>query len=69
MEREARQRLDDLRGLLTRNPLEARRVFETLLDGPLVFESTETTEGRRYATRGSALLGPLLTTDSDPNGN
>jgi DNA invertase Pin-like site-specific DNA recombinase len=61
MEREARQRLDDLRGLLDRNPVEARRVLEALLDGPLTFEPFENSEGRRFRIRGSAALGPLFT--------
>ncbi|MBI2389489.1 MAG: recombinase family protein [Deltaproteobacteria bacterium] len=68
MEREARQRLDDLRGLVDRNPAEARRVLEALLDGPLTFAPLESSEGRRFQIQGSAALGPLFITDSDPNG-
>ncbi len=65
----ARRRRVDLRGLLERNPTEARRALEALLQRPLTFAPTDTTEGRRYEIRGFAAIGPLFTTESDPNGN
>ena len=64
MEREARRRLRDLRGLLERNPDEARRALEALLDGPLRFQPTETPAGRRYEIRGKIAVGTQIPVQS-----
>jgi hypothetical protein len=65
LEREARTRLENLRGLVARNPDEARPALESLFDGPLTF----TPEGRRYRIEGAVSFGEALcTTAGDPNG-
>ncbi|MGK3981380.1 hypothetical protein WMF38_57815 [Sorangium sp. So ce118] len=51
LEKEARQRLGDLRAMLERNPEEARKALETILGGPLRFTPIETPEGKRYRGR------------------
>ena len=60
MEKEARRRLDDLKNLLERNPAEARKVMETVLDGPLTFTPIRTQEGPRYEIRGPLSLVELF---------
>lgn len=75
LEKEARQRLADLRGLMERNPEQARHVIETLLAGPLVFTPMDTPEGKRYRIQAEASLdramasGDRFSITGDPNGN
>ena len=69
LEKEARKRLADLRGLLQRNPTDARRALEALLEGPLSFRVVVAREGRRYEIEGAAAIGALFTTEGDPSGN
>jgi site-specific DNA recombinase len=56
LEKEARERLRDLRSLLGRHPDRAREVLEALLTGPLVFQPIETAEGKRYRVEAEASL-------------
>ena len=56
LEKEARERLRDLRSLLGRHPDRAREVLEALLTGPLVFTPSETAEGKRYRIEAEASL-------------
>jgi hypothetical protein len=61
MEKEARRRPTELRGLLDRNPQEARVALEALLAGSLPCAPIETPEGKRYAItprRGKGWPGP-----------
>lgn len=60
MEREARKRLRELKSLLRRNPNEARKLMETVLDGPLTFTPIQTKKGPRYEIRGPVAFGELL---------
>ena len=69
MEQEARKRMRDLKSLLDRNPTEARRALEALLDDKLTFTPIETPEGRRYQIEGPLRVqGALFTTDGVPRG-
>lgn len=69
LEREARKRLDDFRGLLGRNTTEARKALEALLQGPLAFTPIELPEGgKRYRIEGRASVGSVFTTEGVPNG-
>lgn len=77
LEKQARARLEDFRGLMGRNPAEARKALETLLHGPLRFTPVETAEGKRYRVEGEVGLEAMLvqegvgsrcTTDSVPSG-
>ncbi len=66
MEAEARRRLADLRGMLSRSLTEGRRALQAMLDGPLRFEPNA---DRRYDIRGAlAAGGALFTTESVPRG-
>lgn len=66
MEAEARRRLADLRGMLSRSLTEGRRALQAMLDGPLRFEPNAQ---RRYDIRGTrAAGGALFTTESVPSG-
>ncbi|WP_080682277.1 hypothetical protein [Sorangium cellulosum] len=63
LEKEARQRLGDLRAMLERNPEEARKALETLetlLGGPLRFTPIETPEGKRYRIEGVVALEAVV---------
>jgi hypothetical protein len=68
LEKEARRRLTELRGLLDRNPEEARTALEALLAGPLSCAPIETPEGKRYAITGKIAVGSLFTIESVPRG-
>jgi hypothetical protein len=60
--KEARSRLEDLRGTMQRNPDEARKVMEAMLKGPITFTPIETSDGKRYRIRGAvAILGMFVT--------
>jgi site-specific DNA recombinase len=63
MEKEALMRLRDLQALMHRNPNEARKVMETVLDGPLQFKPIQTKKGPRYEIRGPLAFGELLGVD------
>lgn len=66
MEAEARRRLADLRGMLSRSLTEGRRALQAMLHGPLRFEPNAE---RRYDIRGTlAAGGALFTTESVPRG-
>lgn len=60
LEKRARDRLADLRGLMGRNPEEARATLETLLSRPLRFTAIETPEGKRYRVEGEIGLEAML---------
>jgi site-specific DNA recombinase len=70
LEQEARKRLQEFKALLGRNPVEARKVVEAMLDGPLSFSPTEGERGtRRYRIEGKVRgVGALLLNDRDPSG-
>jgi hypothetical protein len=55
-----RKRLEQFRELLDREPAEAGKIVEALLDGPLTFRPIETTEGKRYEVTGRIATGTLL---------
>ena len=70
MEEEARRRLGEFRALLSRNPAEARKVVEAVLEAPLTFTPTTDEAGRRrYRIEGQVVgAAALFTTESDPSG-
>ena len=68
LEAEARKRLVDLRGLLRRNPEEARRALEALLPAPLVFTPLVTEQGKRYQSEGRASVAGGFTMRASPTG-
>ena len=51
VEQEARTRLKEFYGLLSRNPAEARQVVAAVLDGPLTFTPTEVGGNAATASR------------------
>lgn len=67
MEREAKRRLENFRGLFERNPEDTRKALEALLDGPLSMRPVETANGRQWEARGVVKTGPIFTTDGVPN--
>jgi hypothetical protein len=69
LERTARERLNELRGVFARNPEEARRALETMLAGPLKFTPVDQTEGKRYYIEGCVALDNLYLSESVPSGN
>ena len=69
LEKEARGRLADLRGLLGRNPTEARAALEALLGGPLTFAPIDAPGGgRRYRIEGATVAGAMFSTGASPTG-
>jgi len=54
------------RGRHVRDPDEARKVVEALLDGPATFTPIETPDGRRYKVAGRIATGALLQALPDP---
>ena len=60
LEKEARNRLEQMQELLGRNPTEARQVIEAVLDKPLTFTPVETAEGKRYEIKGMTSFGALF---------
>jgi site-specific DNA recombinase len=66
LEGEVRHRIDHFRELLDRDPEEARKVVEALLDGPATFTPIETPDGRRYKVAGRIATGALLQALPDP---
>lgn len=68
LEKEARARLSDFQALLSRNVAEGRKALEALLEGPLRFTPTETSDGRRFLIEGSAAVGSIFSTESVPKG-
>ena len=68
LEKEARARLREFQGLLTRNVIEGRKTLEALLEGPLRFTPVQTKDGRRYEITGAAAVGAFCTTDCVPKG-
>ncbi|WP_437994738.1 recombinase family protein [Sorangium sp. So ce185] len=65
LEKEARQRLGDLRAMLERNPEEARKALETILGGPLRFTPIETPEGKRYRIEGVVALEAVVAVEGN----
>ncbi|AUX43627.1 uncharacterized protein SOCE26_050790 [Sorangium cellulosum] len=65
LEKEARQRLGDLRATLERNPEEARKAPETILGGPLRFTPIETPEGKRYRIEGVVALEAVVAVEGN----
>jgi septal ring factor EnvC (AmiA/AmiB activator) len=63
MEAEAKKRIADMRNALARNPEEARKVLEVVLDGPLRVSPVDLPEGRRFQIDGAAAVGRLLAVD------
>ena len=70
LEKEARARMADLRGMLQRNRQEGRKVLEKLLTGPLLFTPIQTPQGPRFQISGEANVGNMLgiSIDCVPNG-
>ena len=70
LEKEARARIADLRGMLQRNRQEGRKVLEKLLTGPLQFTPIQTPQGPRFQISGEANVGNMLgiSIDCVPNG-
>jgi site-specific DNA recombinase len=66
LESGVRKRVADLREFLERDTQEARKVIESLLDGPMKFTPVETAEGRRYEVTGRIATGDVLRVLSDP---
>ena len=60
MEAEARKRLEELKGTLTRKPEQAREVISMLFEGPIKLMPIETPEGKRFWVEGSANLWALF---------
>lgn len=60
LEKETVKRLQELRDVFGRNPQEARKVIEHVLDGKLTFTPIETAEGKRYRVEGRATPGEVL---------
>jgi hypothetical protein len=60
------KRIDQLREFLDRDPEEARKILDALLDGPMVFTPIATPEGKRYEVTGRVATGELLRVLSDP---
>ncbi len=63
LEAEARKRIQNLRGLLDRNPDEGREVIQAVFEEPLKVTPIETDEGKRFWIEGSASIRHMLTTD------
>ena len=57
----AEKRLEEWRGLLGRQPVQARQILGKLLVGRITFTPGEDAEGRFYAFEGEGALGRLLT--------
>ncbi len=69
LEQQARHRLDEFHELLARNPVEARKAVEALLEGPLTFTPFLDQDGKkRISVEGPVSIGTLFTTVGDPNG-
>lgn len=68
LEKEARRRLGELRGLLGRNPKEARKALEAVCQGPLMLTPVRTDAGQRYQVEGNAAIGAVFTTEGIPLG-
>jgi hypothetical protein len=64
LEVQALERADALRARLDGEAVEARAVVAELADGPLVFTSESTPEGRRYRITGKIDTTPLLVAGS-----
>jgi site-specific DNA recombinase len=69
LEKTARERQNELRGVFARDSEEARRALEAILAGPLKFTPVERPEGRRYEVEGRVTLDGLYLTESVPSGS
>jgi site-specific DNA recombinase len=65
LERDIVARIDDLRGVLARNPRRAREALQALLVDKLTFRPMETTAGKRYEITGRLVVGGLLHLPAD----
>jgi hypothetical protein len=65
LERDVIARIEDLRGVLARNPKRAREALQALLVEKLTFRPVTTPEGRRYEVTGRLALGGLLRLPAD----
>jgi site-specific DNA recombinase len=66
LEAGVRKRIDSLHEFLDRDTEEARKIIESLLDGPMTFTPIDTPEGRRYEVTGRIATGEILRVLSDP---
>ena len=57
----ARKRVEELRRSLSRNPEEAQRAMEALLDGPVTFRPVRDEDGTGFEVEGTIATGELLT--------
>jgi hypothetical protein len=60
MEDGAKERVNDLRRVLERNPEECRTLLKLVLDGPVTFKPIELPEGPRYEVHARASLKKIL---------
>jgi hypothetical protein len=67
LEKEARTRLADLRGLFTRTPAQARRTLEAMFKGPITFTPTMVEGAPRFDLSGVATT-TMFHKQGDPNG-
>ncbi|XXY50234.1 hypothetical protein WME91_03680 [Sorangium sp. So ce269] len=65
LEKEARQRLGDLRAMLEGNPEDARKALETILGGPLRFTPIDTPDGKRYRIEGVVALEAVVAVEGN----
>lgn len=68
MEEAARKRIEDLRGMLERNPEEGRKAMEALLDGPLMFKPVKDEMGTGFEITGQVATGRLCVIPNVPTG-
>jgi hypothetical protein len=55
------ERLDDWRGLLRRQPVQARQILRKLVAGRLIFTPKADAQGHYYEFAGHGTLGQILT--------
>jgi len=60
LEAQATQRLQRLRETLQRQPGEARKVLETIFEGPLTFSPLDTDNGKRFRIEGAPSIAKML---------
>jgi site-specific DNA recombinase len=60
LEKDARARAEDLRGMLRRSTSDGRKALEKVLTGPLLFTPIETPDGRRFQVTGEGQLGSVI---------
>jgi predicted RNase H-like nuclease (RuvC/YqgF family) len=60
LERDLTARLEDLRGVLSRNPKRAREALQAVLIDKLTFRPVETADGKRYEVTGRLVVGGIF---------